>query len=329
MTNSQVDLLSRNRFITRNLAVVPELVGKATEFKFENSQVRIELPTEDKLTESREDDSPLHIIGYAKKDGSKKPTKIAVNSVVVLVRINERIRLPKEVLTRHPNPIDLLSNEQQKQLDKLAKAYGDTAYRAFDLWIRTLRWKSGNGAIGRPEIHGAKSGRSTYLLNGQTGRRFWAYPKPLTLRMYECITLPQWHEVEVALELGQQPPIYIDLMFDGIEQCKVGDLQSSVVDLAVACEAFMRIRVMQNLPSGLTDAVLKHIGEAPIRRVLDNLFKDTLSDEQNRRLKSILSTLRQLFKARNEILHSGQKENLTPADCKKYIEATKKLIAIG
>jgi hypothetical protein len=141
--------------------------------------------------------------------------------------------------------------------------------------------------------------------------------------------LSEWHEVEEALKLGQQSPIYIDLMFDGIEQFKLGELQSSVVDLAVACEAFMRARVSQNLPSGLTDAVLKYIDEIPIRRVLDNLLQDTLSDEQNGYLKSIRPTLRQLFKARNKILHSGHKEDLTPADCKKYIEAAKKLVAIG
>jgi hypothetical protein len=118
-------------------------------------------------------------------------------------------------------------------------------------------------------------------------------------------------------------------MFDGIEQFKLGELQRSVVDLAVACEAFMRARVMQNLPDGLTKAASKYIDEANIRQVLEHLFKDTLSEEQMRRLKSTKSRLHRLFDARNTILHSGYKEDLTSADCKKYIEATKKLIAIG
>jgi len=328
MTDPQVDLLSWNRFITRNLVVVPELVGKTNEFQFEKSQVRIELPTEDKLTESRDDDSALEISSYKMKNGRKIPVAIAVRSVDVLVHINERVSLPEEALNHRPNPIDLLSEEQQKLLDKLATTHGDVASRAFDLWINTLRWKSSNGAIGRPEVHGSESGWTTYLLNKATKQRFWAAPHSLTLTIYEPITLSEWHEVEKSLQLGQKPPVYIDLMFDGIEQFKLGDLQRSVVDLAVACESYMRARVMQNLPSGLTDVVLKYIDEAPIRRVLDNLFKETLSDKQNRRLQSIRSTLHQLFNARNDILHSGHKEDLTSADCKKYIEATKKLIAI-
>ncbi len=329
MTDLQVDLVSWNRFITRNFAVVPELLGQASEFQFEKGQITIELPTADKLTDSKTDDSPLRIVSYKEEDGCKIPLKIAVNNVDVLVRLKRRVNIPEEVLTRHPNPIDLLSNGQQKQLDKLAKAHGDVANRAFDLWIRTLRWKSGNGAIGRPDIHGAKSGWGTYLLNNETMHRFWVSHEPITLYMYECITLAEWYEVEETLKRGQESPVYIDLMFDGIEQFNLGYLQRSVVDLAAACEAFMRARVTQNLPKGLNDAVLAYIGEANIRRVQEHLFKETLSEEQMKLLKNINSHLNQLFDARNTILHSGHKEDLTLADCKKYIEATKKLIAIG
>ena len=191
MTETQAELLSWNKFITRNFAIVPELIGKMSEFQFEKKQVRIKLPAKDRLAESRKDDSPLRIVGYTKKDGGKKPAKIAVGSVDVHIHINEIVSLPEEALKHNPNPKDLLSNEQKKKLNRIAKAYEDTAYRAFDLWIRTLRWKSDNSTIGRPEIHGAESGRHTYLLNGQTGLRFWAYKEPLTLRTYKCITLPE------------------------------------------------------------------------------------------------------------------------------------------
>jgi len=137
-----------------------------------------------------------------------------------------------------------------------------------------------------------------------------------------------WHDVEATLKLGQESPVYIDSMFDGIEQFKVGNLQQAVVYLAVACEAFTRTRVMQNLPKGLTPAVEKYIKEARIREILDHLLKDTLDDEQNKVFRRIKSSLRQLFKARNTILHSGHKKDLTSADCQQYIEATKKLITI-
>lgn len=329
MTDPKIDLSSWSRFITRNLVVVPEILGLACEFQFEKGKARIEIPAADNLTDSETDSSVLRISSYKMKNERKIPVSIAVNSVDVLVYLNRRVSLPKEVLTRHPNPIDLLSREQGKLLDELTTAHHDVASRAFDLWIKTLRWKSGKGAIGRPEVHGFESGWGTYLLEKKTKWRFWGTPLRLSIILHKPITLSEWHEVEKSLQLDQKPPVYIDLMFDGIEQFKLGDLQRSIVDLAVACESYMRARVIQNLPSGLTDVVLKYIDEAPIRRVLDNLFKETLSDNQNSRLKSIRSTLHRLFDARNDILHSGHKEDLTSADCKKYIEATKKLIAIG
>jgi len=91
----------------------------------------------------------------------------------------------------------------------------------------------------------------------------------------------------------------------------------------------MRARVMQKLPKGLTEAVRKYIDDASIRQVLEYLFKDMLNEEQKKYLKRINSCLHKLFDARNTILHSGREEDLTSADCQKYIEATKKLIAIG
>ena len=324
----KVDLVSWNRFITRNFVVVPEVLGLACEFQFEKAQIRIELPTADNLKDETED-SKLRIVAYKEENGREIPTKVAVQSVDVLVNLNRIINIPDEVLTRQPNPIDLLSDDQQKYLNNLVDEHANAASRAFDLWIRVLRWKSGNGSIGRPEIHGVESGWGTYLLDNATKRRLWAGPHRLTFRVHDAVTLAQWRTVGEALKLGQASPVYIDLMFDGIEQCVLGDLQRSVVDLAVACEAFMRSKVQHSLPNGLTDSVLKYIDEAHIRQVLDHFYKDTLSGEQRESLKSINSTIQKLFDARNTILHSGYKEDLTSADCQKYIKAAKKLIANG
>jgi hypothetical protein len=334
MTDSQINILSWNRFITRNFSVAPELLGLSHEFLFKNAQVKIELPSADNLPKEitaksmRESiDSILTINSYRLEDGRKIPTGVLVRSVDVKVCLNETITLPEEVLTSQPNPIELLSEEQRNRLDKITNPHTDLAYEAFDRWIRILRWKSNKGSIARPEIRGFESGWGTYLLNGATERPFWGIPPGLRVYLYVPMTLSIWHDVEAALKHGQESPIYIDSMFDGIEQFKVGNLQQSVVYLAVACEAFMRARVMQNLPKGLTTAVVKYIDEAPIRQILERFFTDTLDNEQNKAFKRIKSCLHKLFDARNTILHSGYKEDLTSHDCQQYIEANKKLIA--
>jgi hypothetical protein len=335
MTDSQINILSWNRFTTRRFTVAPELLGLSHEFSFKNGQVKIELPSADNLPKEVTDesimksrDSKVTIKSYRLKDGHKIPTEVLINSVDVQVCLNETIALPEEVLTRPPNPVDLLSKEQRNRLDQIRNSHTDFAHEAFDRWIRILRWKSNNGSIARPEIQGFESGWGTYLLNGATKQRFWSSPLIISVYLDSPITLPIWHDVEATIKRGQEPPVYIDSMFDGIEQLKVGNLQQSVVYLAVACEAFMRTKVIQNLPQGLTTALVKYIDEANIRQVQERFFKDTLNDEQTKLLESINSRLHQLFDARNTILHSGHKEDLTSADCEQYIQATKKLIAI-
>jgi hypothetical protein len=335
MADSQINILSWRRYLTRNLTVVPELLGLSHKFAFKNGQVKIELPSADNLPKEitdmsimESDDSPVAIKSYREEGSRKIPTGVSVKSVDVQVDLGETVTLPEEVLARQPNPVDLLSKEQQIQLDRIMNCHADFADEAFDRWIRILRWKSGNGSIARPEIHGLESGWGTHLLNGTTKRRFWRSPLIMTVYLDNPITLPIWHDVEATVKYGQESPVYVDLMFDGIEQLKVGNLQQSVVHLAVACEAFMRTKVMQSLPDNLTTAVVKYIDEANIRQVQERLFKDTLNHEQTKLLESINSRLHQLFDARNTILHSGRKEDLTPADCQQYIQATKKLIAI-
>jgi len=274
------------------------------------------------------DDSLVTIKSYREEAGSKVPLEVSVKSLDVQVDLGELVTLPQEVLTRQPNPVDLLSKEQGTQLDNTINSHTYFADDAFDWWIRILRWKSGNGSIARPEIHGLHSGWGTHLLDSATKHRFWRSGITLNIYLGGAITLKIWQDVEATIKQGQESPVYVDLMFDGIEQLKVGNLQQSVVQLAVACEAFMRTRLMQNLPKGLPATIVKYIDEASISKVQDYFFKDTLDNEQKKVLKSINSRLHQLFNARNTILHSGRKTDLTSADCQQYVGATKKLIAI-
>lgn len=120
MTYSKIKILSWDRFTTRNLIVAPELLGLSHEFTLNNGLAKIELPSADNLPKEITDesirqshDSVLTITSYREEDGRKIPVGISVNSVDVMVSLNKTINLPEEVLTRQPNPIDLLSDKQK------------------------------------------------------------------------------------------------------------------------------------------------------------------------------------------------------------------------
>lgn len=238
------------------------------------------------------------------------------------------VGLPSEVLDRPPKAVDLFSANQRKGLDKQAERYGEIAAEAFDLWIRTLRWKCRSSLIGRPAIQGFETAWGTYLLDDCSKKRIWVAPRMLTLGRYKRVTVQHRIAVGDALENGLSPPVFYDLLFDGEEHLRVGDLQRAVVDLAVACESFVRAEVVQWLPSTLKEALRNYIEEANVRQFAIHFFPEILTPEDQKRLERLNCSLHRLFDARNTILHSGHKEDLTLDDCSEFLDVARELFSM-
>jgi len=325
----QIEAVSWNRFLTRYLAIVPGLLGGRHQFIFDGKAATIELPSHDEISEDPAHQGRAEIFSWREVDGTKIPTRVWINSVDVRVQLDRKVHVPEQVLCQPPNAYDILSKEKQQQLNGLAEDYGSIAERVFDTWLRTLRWKTNNGLIGRPQVIGPQSGWTTYLIQETSMHRFWAAHQVFKVPYGQPVTPTEWNEVEQALNNGIASPVYYDLMFDADEHLRLEDFQRSVVDAAVACESYMRQKVMQHLPSSLHDSIRKYVDEANIRQVLNNFLPELLNEEQMKIVKGISSSLQQLFNARNTILHSGRKTDLTLDECQKYLDVTRKLIAIG
>lgn len=328
MDRLKLEVSSWNRLRTRNLVVEPDLLGLSHEFEFEKHKAKIELPSIDCLSEDKAHGQRLSIGSRLLVDGRETPLEYYVHMVDVSILLPNELTLPTEILTRPPNAFDLFSENQRKGLDKQAERFGEIAEKVFDLWIRTLRWKCQNSAIGRPEIYGFGTGWSTYLVDESSKKRIWASPHVLTVRGYKRVTVQSWIAVGDALQKGLSPPIFWDLLFDGEEYLKMGDLQRAVVDLAVACESFMRTQVIQQLPASLNNALRDYIDQANVRQVVNHFFPEVLTAEEKKHLKRFDSVLQRLFDARNTILHSGYKEDLTLDDCERFLDVTRKLVSI-
>jgi len=325
MNKVELEISSWNRFITRHFVVEPDLLGQSHEFEFENHKVRVELPSTESL--SKTGDQQPHIDSCRVVDGHKIPLDIHIPTVDISILLPDRLVFPAEILNRPVKAPDLFPENQQKGMDTQVARYGEFAERAFDLWIRTLRWKCNSGVIGRPEVRGAKSGWSTYLVDESTKKRIWAEPGVLTVAGYKRVTIADWNEVGRALDQGTRPPIFVDLMFDGEQNLELGDLQRATVDLAVSCEIFMRSLLTKQLPEDLNDALCEYIEDANIRQVLNRFLPEILDETENKILRNIKPDLQRLFDARNDILHAGHKEDLGLDDCKRHLEVTRRLIS--
>jgi hypothetical protein len=173
---ANVELQAWTRFDTPNLIVAPELLGRSHVFTLEGHDISILLPSADRVAELSErgietfGDGWVHIKSWRKRDGLPELLAIGVYSIDVVIRIP----LPEEARTRHIIH-DVYSEQQKNHLDNLASEYSNLASNAFDLWIRTLRWKEGNYSIGLLDTGGTMTpeGR-TEIREKDTPHRFWA-----------------------------------------------------------------------------------------------------------------------------------------------------------
>jgi len=328
MDDIKLRFSSWNRFLTNNFVIVPELVGSAHEFTYKSHHVKISLPSEQHLPKEPNEGNLLSFNTYREIKGAKKPIKFKVHAVDTLVRVSQEIYVPQAILGRPPNAYDVLSEGKQAHLNQLAKSYSGIAKEAFETWIRFLRWKSDNSSIGRPRVIGYESGWSTYLVAEETNNRIWAWQDPLRVPGEPAITSEIWESIGKALQNDSNPPIYIELMFDGIEHIELGDFQRAIVEIAVACETYLRTLVTRSLPSGLKHAVVDYINDANIRTVITKLIPEILNEEGKKQLKKIVSSLHSLFDIRNEIVHTAKTIEITRDDCKNYLDTTRELFLI-
>jgi hypothetical protein len=331
---ARVELTCWNRFHTRNLAVALELLGQSHVFALGEHEVGICLPSADRLPK---DYTPgTHVIGdrlsisgwQRTQDGGYQPLEVHVDDVDVVIGIPGKYTIPEGALSRPAIAYELFSEQQRKYLDKLTMDYGNIARRAFDLWIRTVWWKADAYRIGLPEVIDVETGWSTYLHEKETQKDVWASGHIFTVYAAKVVTDEQWDEISEALNSGEQPPIYWDLLYDAMGHLERGDLQRAIVDAAVAAETYMKTKVHEGLPPDLDDPLRKYIDSAQIWRVRDKFFPARLEAEQRKQYSTLKPVLNQLFDDRNDIMHTGQKEGLTEQHCRKIIDSVRDLLSL-
>lgn len=139
------------------LDVCSDLLGASHVFDFEGYRVTVTLPTIDvgKLIGDETGNHKISFCSWKENEGVKIPEGYEVHVVTITMEVQEKFDLPLEILSVPNNAYELLTKQQQDNLNELAYLYEEVANKAYDLWIRTLRWKANNGAVGRRSIDSA------------------------------------------------------------------------------------------------------------------------------------------------------------------------------
>lgn len=326
METQEVKIKSWNRFLTTGLAVKPEIMGAEHRFPFHNSLVTIKIPSIDQIDRGKGYDEVVSVSWRRAVDN--EPLEYDIHKVDVEVSIPIITSIPSEVLNRNANAYEILSDEEQKKLNQIATQHESIAEEAFEYWLRVLRWIKDDSRIGRRQVEKLVNW-NVRLFDEESAHKIWVGGGVFHVERYKTIESDEWQEIQSKLESKSQPPIFIELKHDANENIKLGDFRRAVIDMAMACETFMRFSVLQRLPNELNLKLVEYIEMAGVNQYIDRFFPETIDENGNNKFKTLKSDLTKLFKKRNKLVHMGQDNGIDETLCQTFLGVTEELLSIN
>lgn len=319
-------LKSWNRFLTRHFAVLPDLLGKQHAFPFEGASILLTLPNFDQV----DSDNGSHDVASisSRRATDNEPLEIAVHKVDVEVTADFTYPIPTDALTRHPNALDLFSEDQQRQLEDAANKHQQRAEEAFHYWVRIMRWVCDDYRIAREDVSGFHSGGRTYLLDEATDHRVWSQSLMFRVPGRRRVNGTEWAAAQETLADGKQPPVYIERKHDAQAQLETGEYRRALIDTAVACETYLRTIVIRHLPESLNTRLLEYIEEGNISQFINKFVAEFLDEAGNQQFGRLKSDLFSLFDRRNKLMHLGSTQDVNHDVCQRFVGVMEKLLAI-
>ncbi len=188
-----------------------------------------------------------------------------------------------------------------------------------------MRWCLDDYRIGRFERVGNDSGWSTYLEELETGKDVWIGRACYSVQGYKVITPANWGDIQDHLSSSINVPVYVSLKHDAELSMSHGDYVRSIVELAMACEVFMRFMVLDRLPKELGGTLSEAIEELNINQYVTKHFRALVPADNLKEYGKLSGELSSLFSKRNKIVHMGKDTGADAENCKRFLELANKL----
>ena len=319
------EVKSWTRFVIRHLGAQSDVMGHEHRFAFDQNMITVKLPRIEHVDRGEGYDE---IASVRVRSADGKPRDYEILKVDVEVSRGGRLVFPLEVLSQSPNAFDLFSEAEQTHLNEVSSQHQLIAERAFEYWIRIVRWTCDDFSLGRDRGEGFHSGWGTRLADVETGKHVWIPTALFRATSYRTVSLQEWEAIQQSLSAGLYPPAYIEHKHDAEEYVERGDYRRALVDLAVACELFLRAMVVRNLPAELNEKFKKFIEDGNINQYVNQFFQEIINEIGNRQFKKIQPELRSLFGRRNDLLHLGKADGVNRQLCERFLKTTKDLLAL-
>lgn len=313
-----------NRFITTNLCVVAEVMGSIHKFDFEKHHVSVLLPKPEHADRGESFDE----VARTYTSDTKEPQLYSVAKVDVEITVPKKISVPEEALYNPPKQFEHFSEDQKQAADTVCEQLSGIGERAFQYWLEVIRWASNNAMIGQPDISGVKSGWTTYLMDSSTNHKVWAGTINFTISGDVGLTKKNWEKAAEHLQKGYPIPMHIGFLHDAKASTRNGQYEKAIIELAMACEIYLRYAVLEFIPKSTPKEMKTYIEEANMNKYVSQFFKGLVLDLQSSGYKKISSDISSLMSRRNSYLHMGQLHDADRMLCRRYINTAEQLFEI-
>jgi hypothetical protein len=318
---------SWNRYVTTHFCVKADLMGATHEFLFENHRVLVRLPrVEHADRDENKYDEVARLSSY--RGDSKEPLTFTIIKVDVEVDVIGKISVPDDALTKPPSQYEAFSVEQKKVVDEICESHPGIAERAFEYWLEILRWSSGFALIGQPEISNNRSGWSTYIFDKSTQHRVWGCGSITTINKGFEVSKDHWEIARAHLAKGDNLPMHLRFLHGAEASARNAHYEKSILELAMACEIYLRFSVFSFIPDGTPRELATYIEEANINKYIGKFFKSLVPREKQSEYSRLAKDISSLMSRRNSYVHMGQMDGADRERCRRYINAAKLLFTI-
>lgn len=315
-----------NRFITRNLSVAADVMGSVHEFDFETFHVKVRLPTQEDAQRDEGFDEVARLTGW--RESTKEPLVYDVAKVDVNVLHPGLINVPEEALSNPPNQYEHFTDQQKNVVEDVCNRFSGVAERAFQYWLEIIRWVSNNAMIGQPDISGFESGWSTYLMDVSTGHRVWSSSHTIVVHLQSEITKEDWKNAEDHLKNGDTLPLHLRFFHDAKSSKRNGQYEKAIIELAMACEIYLRYQVFEFIPESTPQELKKYIEEANINKYVSQFFNSLVPESKRSAYKKVAKDISSLMSRRNSYVHMGELHDADERLCRRFIDTAEELFKI-
>lgn len=244
-----IEAASWSRFKSNWLEVTRDVVGRSHKFEFEGRHVEVKLPPEEHADRGNSYDETIGCFSWKRRHGKDIPQSFHIFKVDLTIDLENTIQVRRELLELPPKQMKFVTQNKKLLFDNIVCEHEILANRAFDYWIRVVRWKAGWWRIGQPEVGDQRSGWGTYLIEKQSNHRFWTGTVRLVAQLPHVVTTDEWDEVQQAASEGSSPPLWFEFLYDAQHKLDIGDSSGCILSLAIACESMFRHVLNKQVPT--------------------------------------------------------------------------------